>query len=79
MLEEDIIDELMELPGVGEKTAIVLREAGYDSFEKIASASVDNIASLPGIGKRTAERIIEAAVEDLASLEENETEEIPDE
>jgi N utilization substance protein A len=79
LLEEDIIDELMELPGVGEKTAIVLREAGYDSYGTIAGASADDIASLPGIGKKTAERIIEAAAEDLGSLEENETEEIPDE
>ena len=79
LLEEDIIDELMELPGVGEKTANVLREAGYDSFGKIADASADDIASLPGIGKKTAERMIEAAAADLASLEEDETEEILDE
>jgi N utilization substance protein A len=79
LLEEDIIDELMELPGVGEKTATMLREAGFDSFQKVAEASVDAIASLPGIGKKTAERMIEAAAADLASLEENETEEILDE
>jgi N utilization substance protein A len=79
LLEEDIIDELMELPGVGEKTANVLREAGYDSFGKVAEASADDIASLPGIGRKTAERMIEAAAEDLASLEEDETEEILDE
>jgi N utilization substance protein A len=79
LFESDILDELMELPGVGEKTAQVLREAGYVGIRKIANASVDDIASLPGIGKKTAERMIEAASEALASLEDDEGEEIADE
>jgi N utilization substance protein A len=81
LFEEDIIDELMELPGVGEKTAQVLREAGYTSARKIANATADDIASLPGIGAKTAEKLIEAAAEQLASLdeEEEEGEETPDE
>lgn len=79
LLEEDIIDELMELPGVGEKTANVFREGGYDSIEKIAEASIDDVASLPGIGRKTAERIVAAATEDMASFNDIEAEEIPDE
>ncbi len=79
LFESDIIDELMELPGVGEKTAQVLREAGYLSARKIANASADDIAALPGIGKKTAEKLIEAAAERLASLDEEEREETPDE
>ncbi|MBI5118092.1 transcription termination/antitermination protein NusA [Candidatus Poribacteria bacterium] len=81
LFEEDIIDELMELPGVGEKTAQVLREAGYTSTRKIANATADDIASLPGIGTKTAEKLIEAAAERLASLdeEEEEGEDTPDE
>jgi N utilization substance protein A len=76
LFESDIIDELMELPAVGEKTAQVLREAGYVSTRKIANASADDIASLPGIGEKTAEKMIEAAIERLALLDEEEREEI---
>jgi N utilization substance protein A len=79
LFESDIIDELMELPGVGEKTAQMLREAGYINARKIANASVENIASLPGIGRKTAERLIEAAAARLASLDEHDGEEIIDE
>lgn len=79
LFESDIIDELMELPSVGEKTALALREAGYVSTRKIANASADDITSVPGIGKKTAEKIIEAAGERLASLDEDEREEMSDE
>jgi len=76
LFESDIIDELMELPGVGEKTAQILREAGYINARKIANASVEHIASLHGIGRRTAERLIEAAAARLAALDKAEGEEI---
>ena len=79
LFESDIIDELMELPGVGEKTAQMLRDAGYVSTRKITNASPDEIATLPGIGIKTAERMIRAAAEYLASLDEDEGEEILDE
>jgi N utilization substance protein A len=75
LFESDIIDELMELPSVGEKTAMVLREAGYVSPRKIASASADDIAALPGIGQKTAEKIVEGATERMTMLEEEEEEE----
>ncbi len=74
LFEEDIIDELMELPGVGEKTAQALREAGYTSTRKIANATAEAIASLPGIGAKTAEKLIQAAAELLASLDDDEDE-----
>ncbi len=76
LFESDIIDELMELPGVGEKTAQILREAGYINARKIANASVEHIASLHGIGRKTAERLIEAAAARLAALDEADGEEM---
>jgi len=79
LFESDIIDELMELPSVGEKTAQILREAGYTGTRKIANASADEIAALPGIGVKTAAKMIEGAVERMALLEEEEREEILDE
>lgn len=77
LFESDIIDELMELPGVGEKTAQLLRDAGYVSTRKIAQASLDDIASLPGIGRKTAEKMIEAATQYLTEDEDREV--TPDE
>lgn len=79
LFESDIIDELMELPGVGEKTAQILREAGYTTPRKIANASIDDISSLSGIGRKSAERMIEAAAARLVSLDSNVEEAIPDE
>ncbi|RJP22815.1 MAG: transcription termination/antitermination protein NusA [Candidatus Abyssobacteria bacterium SURF_5] len=76
LFESDIIDELMELPGVGEKTAQILREAGYLNCRKIANASIEDIAALPGIGRKTAERLIESAAARLASPNQDDGEEI---
>jgi N utilization substance protein A len=80
LFESDIIDELIELPSVGEKTAQALREAGYVSARKIANASADDITMVPGIGPKTAEKIVAGAIERLAFLdEEEEAEDLLDE
>ncbi|MCD6248312.1 MAG: DNA repair and recombination protein RadA [Hadesarchaea archaeon] len=52
---------LLSLPGVGEATAERLREAGYETVESVAVASVDEICEAVEIGKMQARRIIEAA------------------
>jgi len=62
-------DEISSLPGVGPKTAEKLREAGYDSLIKIASASVEELVENVGLGEATARKIIEAAMERLGLLE----------
>ncbi len=49
------------IPGVGEKTVRKLVEAGFDSVEKVAAASVEALSDVQGIGAKTAERIIAAA------------------
>ena len=49
------------LPGIGEKTVKKLIEAGFDSAEKVAAASVESLSDVPGIGAKTAERILAAA------------------
>ena len=83
LFESDIIDELIELPSVGEKTAQALREAGYVGARKIANATAEDIAMVPGIGPKTAEKIIAGAIERLAfpdeEDEEEETEDLLDE
>ena len=62
-------DDISSLPGVGPKTAEKLREAGYDSLIKIASASVEELVETVGLGEATARKIIEAAMERLGLLE----------
>jgi N utilization substance protein A len=52
---------LMDLPGIGKKTAHVLQKAGFDSFEKIASASLEELTKVKGIGKKTAQKILAEA------------------
>lgn len=50
-----------ELPGVGKKLAKELIAGGYDTLEKIASASVDNLTQIKGLGKIKAKNLIEEA------------------
>ncbi len=59
-MEEEIKD-ISELPGVGEKTAEKLKEAGYSDVMALAAASPGDICSVADIGEKTAEKIIEAA------------------
>lgn len=52
---------LTSIEGVGPKTAEMLREAGYDTVEKIASMSDEEILAVPGIGEKTAQKILLSA------------------
>ncbi|MGC9310600.1 MAG: DNA repair and recombination protein RadA [Candidatus Aenigmatarchaeota archaeon] len=52
---------LKDLPGVGEKTAEKLVEAGYDDLMAIAAASIGEICDAIDCGEGTAEKIIEGA------------------
>ncbi len=49
------------IPGIGDKTVKKLIEAGFDSAEKVAAASVETLSEVQGIGAKTAERILAAA------------------
>jgi len=55
------IDKLRKLPGIGDKTAEKLIEAGYGDLMAIAAASVGEICEAIGVGEGTAEKIIESA------------------
>lgn len=50
---------LMQLPGVGKKTAQNLFKKGYYSKEQVLSASKEELTQVPGIGVNTAKRIKE--------------------
>ncbi|MFH1655348.1 MAG: transcription termination factor NusA [Candidatus Omnitrophota bacterium] len=52
---------LTDLPGVGAKVADSLKEAGFDTFEKLAQAKIEELSKIKGLGKKKAEVIIQEA------------------
>jgi N utilization substance protein A len=52
---------LAGIEGVGPKTAEQLKQAGYDTVEKIAAMSDEEILAVPGIGEKTAQKILLSA------------------
>jgi N utilization substance protein A len=58
---------LLELPGIGEKWASELLEAGFRSAEDVANATVEDLVAIGGIGEDRASKIIEAANEYVRS------------
>ncbi len=53
--------DLTSVEGVGPKTAELLRQAGYDTVEKVAAMSDEEILAVPGIGEKTAQKILLSA------------------
>jgi Holliday junction resolvasome RuvABC DNA-binding subunit len=61
--EKECGDDLISLVTVDEKKAATLKGAGFDTYVKIANASVAQLKALDGIGKAGAEKIIAHAAE----------------
>ena len=59
--------DIASIPGVGEKTVLVLKEHGFSSIKKIAEATEDELSKIPKIGEKTAKKIIDAAREIIHS------------
>ena len=53
--------DLLIIPGVGEKTAQNLFEADYRLPEEIAAATLEELAAVPSVGEKTAEKILAGA------------------
>ncbi len=53
--------DLTGIEGIGPRTAEQLRQAGYDTVEKIAAMSDEEILAVPGIGEKTAQKILLSA------------------
>jgi N utilization substance protein A len=61
--------DLVDLEGVGPKTATALKDSAFSTVELIAKASLGELSSVPGIGAKTAEKIQGAASQMLDSSE----------
>jgi N utilization substance protein A len=61
----------MSLEGIGEKILTTLIEAGYDSLDKIGSATIEQLTQIKGIGAKKAEKIIASAQERLSKSDES--------
>ena len=69
--------QLEDIPGVGPTTAEKLREAGYETVEKIAQSSASELYELAEIGEATARKMIKWCVSQTTEGDEGETDEGP--
>jgi len=56
-MEEDAIEQLTTLDGVGKAKAKILYDAGYETIESIQKADEKDIAGIKGIGEKLANKI----------------------
>jgi len=56
-------DSLLQLDGVGEKTALNLYQAGFKSVEDVAGSTASDLMEVRDIGKEKASKIIDSAFE----------------
>ena len=61
--ENEEIEEITiaDLPGVGQKMIDQLQEAGFDTLDKIAEASVEDLTAVKGLGKTKAGKMTKEA------------------
>jgi len=59
----DIISEFTNIKGLGEAKAKALVEAGYNSIDELASASIEELTTVEGVGASLAEKIKAGATE----------------
>ena len=71
-MEEDFLQWISIIPGVGPQRAKRLKEAGYTTSESIRAATIEEIAKIEGIGRELAKRLKDYA-EEIAQLKEEET------
>jgi Holliday junction resolvasome RuvABC DNA-binding subunit len=56
-------ESIIQLEGVGEKTAEVLKSGGFETVQDILNANTEKLSALPGIGVKKAEKLIQTAQE----------------
>ncbi len=70
-MEEDAIEQLTTLDGVGKTKAKLLYNAGYETIESIQKADIKEISGIKGIGEKLAEKIKKSAGDIELEVEEN--------
>jgi large subunit ribosomal protein L32e len=68
-MEDNEIDQLTKLNGVGKSKAKILYAAGFKTVDSLKKASVDEIAEVKGIGDKLAKKIKESADETVIEEE----------
>ncbi len=62
--------KLTSIPGIGSKTAANLKDAGYDSLQKIADSDPKTMAKeVDGVGKKGAEKLVKTVADIIPELE----------
>jgi N utilization substance protein A len=74
---KDAYDSLLNVEGVGEKTALNLYQSGFRSAKEVAEANVSDLIETRDIGEEKAKKIIESAANYLESKAEEEGAEGP--
>ena len=64
-MTEDNEKDLVDLKGVGEKTADKLKDAGYDDLMSIATMSSGDLGEVADLGEKKSQKIITAARQEL--------------
>jgi ERCC4-type nuclease len=64
--EATALEQLVALPGVGDKLAARLVSAGFRGLAALAEATPEALQEIEGIGPRSAEKILQAAREAMA-------------
>jgi N utilization substance protein A len=59
----------LSLPDIHDEVVATLRQAGYQSPEMVAAASIDELTQLPGIDEATAESVLAAARAEVEAAE----------
>lgn len=59
--KEKEVSSIEQIAGVGEKTMVSLKEAGFNSLEDILKANIEDLMKAKGVGEKKAKKIIQEA------------------
>jgi Holliday junction resolvasome RuvABC DNA-binding subunit len=59
--EDDEPFKITDIMGVGDKTAMILKDMGFSKIDDLVDADVDTVSKVPGVGVTTAKKIIYGA------------------
>ena len=66
---KEAYNSLLNIEGVGEKTALNLYQSGFRSAEDISESHISDLLPIEGLGEEKARKIIENAIQVVSSKE----------